>query len=85
MNQLILDRSTGNLGPYAFARLQTTRLIHDIQHAPRLRFDGGQKEHVEDNEGSQAGPSLGGSHIEEKLWAHKGGVNALAIDRDNRL
>merc|ERR1712093_114351 len=89
MNQLLFDRSTGSLGPQAFARIQTSQWIHSFQPAPRLRFNGGEKEAVlVDDDESQAAqssaPSLGES-TEPKIWAHQSGVNSLAVDIDNRL
>lgn len=81
MNQLLYTRSTGSLGPQAFARIQTTQLIHSIQPASKLRFDGGEKEVVTvDDNGYEEHPSRG-----ERSWAHQAGVNALALDVDGKL
>ncbi|PMD57098.1 WD40 repeat-like protein [Hyaloscypha bicolor E] len=85
MNKLLFDRSSGNLGPPAFARIQTSALVLAIQPAPRLRFNGGEKEAaIEDDTsegvGSQAEPST-----ETKIWAHQAGVNALALDIESRI
>ncbi len=88
MNQLLFDRSTGILGPQAFARIQTSQLVHSIQLAPRLRFDGGEKEVLVDEDQTVASHSNGppgGEIIESKIWAHQSGVNALAIDVESRL
>lgn len=82
MNQLLFDRSTGSLGPKAFARIQTSYLIHAIQPAPRLRFDGGEKETLPVDDDGNPLPLAAG---ETKIWAHQAGANALAIDVDNRL
>ncbi|CAD6444414.1 1489532c-8d58-402f-b317-b70921cb1576 [Sclerotinia trifoliorum] len=75
MNQLIYDRSTGNLSPNAFARIQASRLIHAISPAPKLQFNGGEKRPTiaTDAEAREYEPV--------KLWAHQTGVNALSIDR----
>jgi len=85
MNQLLFDRSTGNLSPQTFARTQTSHLLHAIQPAPRLRFNGGEKEvqPVDDNGERLENPA--GPSIETKIWAHQAGVNALAIDIENRM
>ena len=84
MNKLLFDRSSGNLGPPAFARIQTSALVLAIQPAPRLRFNGGEKEAaIEDTSegvGSQAEPST-----ETKTWSHQAGVNALALDIESRM
>jgi DNA excision repair protein ERCC-8 len=82
MNQFLFDRSTGNLSPQAFTRIQTTSLIHAIQPAPRLRFNGGEKEVVTADDGAEA-QSVEAS--EQKIWAHQAGVNALVIDIENRM
>jgi DNA excision repair protein ERCC-8 len=85
MNQLLFDRSTGNLSPQAFSRIQTSQLLHAIQSAPRVRFNGGEKEHVAENEaGESVEPSERGPE-ESKIWAHQAGVNALAIDIEHRM
>src|SRR3569833_61147 len=82
MNQLLFERSTGNLGPNTFARLQTAQLLSSFRGAPFFRFDGGEK-----------GTNIGGGDdgrpaVEDRLdiWAHQAGVSALAIDRfDGRM
>ena len=83
MNQLLFDRSSGTLSPQAFARIQTSSLVPAIQLAPRLRFNGGEKEAPLSDDvgvGSQTGP-----FTESKLWAHQAGVNSLALDIENRM
>ncbi|PQE33004.1 hypothetical protein CJF32_00001486 [Rutstroemia sp. NJR-2017a WRK4] len=77
MNQLLFDRSTGNLDPKAFARIQTSQLLHAIQPAPNLQFNGG--ENAISNNGDERRRNR--DPAEPKLWAHQTGVNALAIDR----
>jgi DNA excision repair protein ERCC-8 len=71
MNQLIFDRSTGNLGPHAFARIQSSQLLHAIQPAPRLLFDGRE--------------SFPEGEVVDKSWTHQAGVNALSIDIDGKM
>jgi DNA excision repair protein ERCC-8 len=77
MNQLLFDRSTGNLDPKAFARIQTSQLLHAIQPVPNLQFNGGEK--AISNNGDDR--SRNRNPTELKLWAHQTGVTALAIDR----
>lgn len=84
MNQLLFDRSTGNLSPQAFARVQTSKLIHAIQPAPRLRFNGGEKETVS-SRSAESESSQASVEVAEKTWAHQAGVNALSLDIDNRM
>jgi DNA excision repair protein ERCC-8 len=85
MNQLLFDRSTGNLGPQTFARTQTSHLLHAIQPAQRLRFNGGEKEVQPVDDDGEAIENPVGPPVETKIWAHQAGVNALAIDVENRM
>ena len=80
MNQLLYAREAGSLGPQAFARTQTTQLINSVQPFPKLRFDGGEKEVVQDDDEDTLGTTESW-----KIWAHQAGVNALALDVDNRM
>ncbi|KAH8671279.1 WD40-repeat-containing domain protein [Xylariales sp. PMI_506] len=78
MNQLLLDRSTGSLGPNAFARLQTTKLLHSFAPAPQFRFDGGTRGIAVHRDAN--GPE-GIATVTTGIWAHQAGVNALAVER----
>ncbi|KAI0421411.1 WD40-repeat-containing domain protein [Xylaria grammica] len=80
MNQLLLDRSTGAVGPNVFARLQTTRLLTSFVPVPQYRFDGGERGiAVHDGEASS-------SDAATSIWAHQAGVSALALERfDGRI
>jgi DNA excision repair protein ERCC-8 len=81
MNELLYERSTGNLGPHVFARLQTTQLLRSFRPAPHFRFDGGET-------GVSGNPSDDESsdYPATSLWAHQAGVNALALERfDGRI
>lgn len=80
MNRLLFDRSAGNLGSEAFARLHTSQLVNAIQYAPKLRFDGGEKE-VEAEEPDTNVTEASEVPEGKKIWAHQSGVNALAVDR----
>ena len=83
MNQLLFDRSTGSLSPQTFARIHTSQLIPTIQPAPKLRFDGGEKETAPTN-AAENGASQESVEEVEKIWAHQAGVNALSIDIDGK-
>ena len=83
MNQLLFDRSTGNLDPQAFARLHTSALLHALQLAPKLRFKGGDKEAVSNNRAGSAPIAPPTINHEKKTWAHQAGVNALALEKFN--
>lgn len=85
MNQLLFDRSTGNLSPQAFARIQTSQLLHAIQPAPRLRFNGGEKEVAPATSSCGSLDPPVNDPEEGRIWAHQAGVNALSIDIDGRL
>lgn len=87
MNQLLFDRSTGSLAPQAFARIQSSQLLHAIQPAPRLLFDGGERELVASTSSAIPTENLDppATGAEEKSWAHQAGVNALSIDIDGRM
>ena len=85
MNQLLFDRSTGNLSPQTFARTQTSHLLRAIQLAPGFRFNGGEREVQPDDDDSEAIETPVGAPIETKIWAHQAGVIALAIDIENRM
>lgn len=78
MNQLLFDRSTGSLKPKAFARLQSTHLIYDIQQAPSHQFDGGESSTV-DSEAVNTEVDVNNDSV--KAFAHLAGVNALVVDR----
>ncbi|KAI1112664.1 WD40-repeat-containing domain protein [Nemania sp. NC0429] len=79
MNQLLLDRAAGVVGPNVFARLQTTQLLSSFRPAPQYRFDGGERGiAVSDGEAS--------SDAASSIWAHQAGVSALALERfDGRI
>ncbi|KAI0016198.1 WD40-repeat-containing domain protein [Xylariomycetidae sp. FL0641] len=80
MNELLFERSTGNVGPNVFARLQTTQLLRSFRPAPGYRFDGGERgTAVHDGEASS-------SDAPSSMWAHQSGVSALALERfDGRI
>lgn len=69
MNQLLFNRSTGNLSPQAFARLQTSQLISAIEPAPKLCFNGGEKGIDSPDEEVQPHASR---TAEVKIWAQIG-------------
>lgn len=80
MNQLLLERATGAVGPNVFARLQTTQLLTSFRPTPQYRFDGGERGvAVNDGEASS-------SDAATSIWAHQAGVSALALERfDGRI
>jgi len=95
MNQLLFERSTGDLGPNVFARIQATQLLSTFRPAPRFRFDGGERPVAAPWTSIASGSGRrgdGGRDCDEgqeqpvSLWAHQSGVNALALERfDGRM
>ncbi|KAI1765156.1 WD40 repeat-like protein [Hypoxylon sp. FL1150] len=84
MNQLLFERSTGNIGPNTFARLQTTQLLSSFRSAPEFRFNGGENgSAVRDSKDGSVAPD---QDVVSTLSAHRAGVNALALERfDGRI
>ncbi|KAK6217165.1 WD repeat domain-containing protein [Colletotrichum tabaci] len=73
MQARLFARSTGELSPDGFARATTSELVRSFGAAAHHRFDG---------EGAEPEPE--GRHV--SIWAHRIGVNALALDKfDGRL
>ena len=67
----LLGRALGTISSQALQRAETSRLLHSIQAAPGVRFDG-----------SDAANSSRDVEGEERdVWAHQAGVNCLTIDR----
>ncbi|KAL8392512.1 hypothetical protein RB595_002631 [Gaeumannomyces hyphopodioides] len=86
MNHLLFERLVGDVDQKTFARLHTTRLLHSFHAAPHHRFDGGEQSITLYGSGA-AGPSrLADENERRSIWAHKSGVNALALERfDGRV
>ena len=69
----LLGRALGTISPQALQRAETSRLLHSIQVAPGVKFDGSDAP-------AQAASSRDGDD-ERDVWAHQAGVNCLTIDR----
>ena len=69
MNTYLFGRALGSVSPQALQRAHCLELLHAIQPAPGIRFDGRKREHQDD--------------ILERdvVWAHKAGVNCITIDK----
>lgn len=76
MNAYLLSRSLGSIGPHSLQRAETNRLLHAVQPAPDIRFDGSDVTTT-----SVPTATAGGDGTLSGIWAHKAGVNALVIDR----
>ena len=72
----LLSRALGSISPQALQNAETSRLLGCLQAAPSIRFDGSdgtaqtKAQHIRDQEDGVS-----------DVWAHKSGVNCLAIDR----
>lgn len=76
MNSYLLNRTLGSIPPSTFHVAQTTRLVHHLEPAPGIRFSSRSQpqqaeEHTEED----------GLDLENDTFAHKAGVNVLAIDQ----
>ena len=74
MNSYIFGRALGTISVQAFQRAETTRLLHALELAPHVTFDGSEaSRNRARHDARQDYPSDG--------WAHKAGVNCLTIDK----
>ena len=76
MTSNIFGRALGSISPQALQKAETSRLLDSLQAAPGIRFDSSDAPTPSRAQGSRdGGDELGGT------WAHRAGVNCLAIDR----
>lgn len=86
MNQLLLSRRLGSVGPHAFQRAQYERLLHAVTPHSNIKFDAGHIQKTFDSEEPlrssrpQDATSVSVAVTEENVVAHNGGVNVLAVD-----
>ena len=75
MTSNLFGRALGVISPQALQKAETSRLLSSLQAAPGIRFDGsdGAAPAKTQRSGDEE-DALGG------IWAHKSGVNCLAID-----
>ena len=76
MTSDLFARALGFISPQAFQKAETSRLLSALQAAPGVRFDssdGAAPRRMPSKR--DGGDELGGT------WAHRAGVNCLAIDR----
>lgn len=89
MNQLLFERSTGNVGCNTFERIHTHELLASFRAAPHLRFDGGERGTAihRDSIAEASGPTQPHRRnavapaTPQHIWAHQAGVNSLALER----
>lgn len=74
MNTNLFNRSLGVIGTQTLQRAETTRLLDALQAAPNVKFDSRYKSSKQiESHNDQEEASV--------TWAHRQGVNSLAIDR----
>ena len=76
MNADLFGRALGSIGPQVLQRNETSRLLHALHAAPKVRFDG--RESIPQTQPLGVGD---GDQHKETVWAHRAGVNCLTIDR----
>ncbi|KAL5342113.1 WD40-repeat-containing domain protein [Aspergillus crustosus] len=65
MNSYLLNRVLGTVSPSTFHTAQTTRLVHNLEPAPGIRFSS----------------TKDGASTSDEVFAHTAGANVLAIDQ----
>ena len=75
MHPDLLSRALGTISSQALQRAESSRLLHSIQAAPGVRFDGS------DAPAQSTASSRDVEGEEQDVWAHQAGVNCLTIDR----
>lgn len=73
MNSYLFGRALGTFSPTALQRAELLRLVHALDVAPAVRFDGS------DGSAATVNPEEGGGR--DTIWAHKAGLNAIVIDK----
>lgn len=78
MNSYLLNRALGSVSSHAFHVAQTTRLVQNLEPAPGIRFS--SRRAAPANRSRDATPLDEDELAVEEVFAHKSGVNRLAID-----
>ena len=74
MNSFLLNTRLGSVQPAKLQKAQYDRLTHTIEPDPKTRFSATSRTQVSARDGGIRGQA------EEEVWAHKSGVNVLAVD-----
>ena len=74
MNSYLLGRELGTVSSKSLQRAGTNRLLLALQAAPAVKFDGTDR-------APNAASQNHGTGTGEYVWAHKAGVNCIAIDK----
>ncbi|KAJ5980259.1 hypothetical protein N7481_007557 [Penicillium waksmanii] len=80
MNSYLLNRALGSVAPNDFHTAQTERLVRNLEPAPGIRFSSRRAAPAPDRseDDTTLNPDFDPT---EKLYAHKSGVNCLAVDQ----
>lgn len=65
MTSYLFDRALGSLSPRTFSIAHTTRLVHALQLAPNVQFDGRDEQR----------------DAQQGKYAHRDGVNSVVADQ----
>lgn len=76
MTSNLFGRALGATSPQVLQRAETSRLLHALQAAPGIRFDGSDGPTQ-----AQSSNKKKTDAQEETVWAHSAGANCLTIDR----
>ncbi|KAJ5759059.1 hypothetical protein N7520_006215 [Penicillium odoratum] len=80
MNSFLLNRALGSVSSNTFYVAQTTRLVHNLEPAPGIRFSSRRASRRSESRGD-ATPLNEEHDSTEDETAHNAGVNCLAIDQ----
>lgn len=80
MNSYLLNRALGSIPSNAFHVAQTTRLVHNLEPAPGIRFSS-RRAAATSQSRDDATPFDDVDPLAEEVFAHKSGVKCLAIDQ----
>lgn len=80
MNSYLLNRALGSVSSHAFHVAQTTRLVQNLEPAPGIRFSSRRAAPANRSRDDATPWDEEDELTVEEVFAHKSGVNCLAID-----
>ncbi|PWY87147.1 WD repeat protein [Aspergillus sclerotioniger CBS 115572] len=81
MNSYLLNRALGSISPSTFHVAQTSRLIQHLEPAPGIRFSSRKDIPAGDRARNGSPAAITQLGLDGEIFAHKAGVNVLAIDQ----
>jgi DNA excision repair protein ERCC-8 len=81
MNSYLLNRALGSVNANDFHVAQTTRLVHHLEPAPGIRFSSRRTATSTDQTEDDVAPLDQELSAAAEVFAHKSGVNCLALDQ----